>query len=196
MMKNEEMIDDEVWKSFLRKHWKATLSMIGAGVGAAIAGLLVFLWVVADAQATGLVPAGLGEWTVGYVFTFMLNVILWELILVGSWVIPVAIGIFFQWYKKLPDEERKKYEGKPKKKWPRHGMSAGGDDGGIGLLVFITWLIIVWVDGKWNLAFQSWTFNDWIYTGLAAILWDLLIIGVPAGILIIWWTRRGMKQET
>lgn len=195
MIENEEMIDEEVG-SFLRKHWRATLLMIGAGAGAAIAGILVFLWVVADAQATRLVPAGLGEWTVGYVFAFMVSVILWELILVGSWAIPVVIVVFFQWYKKLPDEERKKFEGEPKKKWPRRGMSTGGGDGGFGLLVFITWLIIVWVDGKWNLAFQSWTFDDWIYTGLAAILWDLLIIGIPAGIFFVWWIRREMKRQT
>lgn len=184
MMKN-----DEVWKNFLRKHWKATLLMIGVGIVAAIVGISTFLWVVADAQASGLVPTVLGEWTVGNCVTFILYVILWELIFVGSWGIPVVL-VIFQWYKKLPYKERKEYERKHKKKWPLQGGSNGFE-----LFVFLTWLIIVWVGGRWNLAFQSWTFNDWVYSGLAAVLLDLLIVGVLGGIFVIWSLTRPKKKR-
>ncbi len=196
MAKSNEELSDEVWKNFLRRHWKMTIIIAGGIAGAAIVALFVFLWVLADVQATGLVPATLGQWTVGYFFTFILNVILWELVFVGSWVIPVAVVIFFQWYKKLPDEEREEYEGEPKKKWPRRGISAGGGGGLISILVGLTWLIIVWNDGRWNLEFQLWTLNDWVYSWIAAGLWDLLILGVPVALVLIFWIRNQMKKES
>lgn len=186
MAENER---DEAWKKFLRRHWKTTSLVIGGIAGALTAALLVFLWVVADAQAKGLVPAGLGDWTVGYVFTFTLNVILWELVLVGSWVIPMVVVVYFQWYKKLPDEERKEYEGGPRRR------RSAGEGGGMSFFVGLIWLIIVWVNGRWDLAFQAWTFDDWIYSWIAAGLWSLLIVGIPGLIFIVWSLRRNGRQR-
>src|SRR3970040_1450980 len=132
----------KAWKKFARRHWKMTLLMIGGIAVAAVAALLVFLWVVADAQATGLVPSGLGQWTVGYVLTFILNTILWELILVASWVIPIVVATYFLWYKKLPDEERREYEG-----GPRRSRSAG-ENGGISFFVCLVWLFFLLIAWK------------------------------------------------
>src|SRR3970282_3036090 len=128
-MKTSEEPGGKAWKKVVRKHWKITLLMIGGIAVAGVAALLVFLWVVADAQTTGLVPSGLGEWTVGYVLTFILSAVLWELILVASWVIPIVVATYFLWYNKLPDEERTEYEG-----GPRRSRSAG-ENGGIFFFV-------------------------------------------------------------
>ncbi len=158
--------------------------MVGGIAAAAIAALFVFLWVVATAQATGLVPSRLGDWTVGYVLTFILNLILWELILVASWAIPVALAAFFLWYKKLPDEERRAYE-----RGPRRSRSTG-ENGGVSFLIGLVWLGIVWIDGRWNLAFQDWTFHDLVYSWIEAGLVVLLIVGIPAMIYLVWSLRR------
>ena len=170
----------KAWEKFVRRHWKMTLSLVGGIAVAAVATLLVFLWVVADAQATGLVPSGLGAWTVGYVLAFILKVILWELILVASWVIPIALAAYFLWYKRLADDERREYEGVP-----RRGRSAG-TDGGISFFIALVWFVIVWIDGRWNLAFQNWTINDWVYSWIVAGLVVLLIVGIPAIIYLVW----------
>lgn len=167
----------ETWKKFLRRHWRMTLVMIGAAAAAAIVALVVFLWFVADAQATGLVPVALGQWTVGSFFAFVLNLILWELVLVGSWAILAAIAVYALWYRKLAAEERKEYEGGPR----RRRLAGGG--GGFSFFVWVMWLIVVWTDGKWDLAFQTWTFDEWVYSWLAAGLWALLIVGIPGMII-------------
>ncbi|MFW9910597.1 MAG: hypothetical protein ACFFEF_18740, partial [Candidatus Thorarchaeota archaeon] len=60
----------------------------------------------------------------------------------------------------------------------------------------ITWLIVVWLDGRWELSFNSWTFNDWVYSFLAAFAWDLLIFGVPIALAFLWWMRREIKTES
>lgn len=184
MMETSGEPSGKAWKRFVRRHWKMTLLTVGGIAAAAVAALLVFLWFVADAQATGLVPSGLGEWTVGHVLAFILNAILWELLLVASWVIPIGVAGYFLWYNKLPDEERKEYEG-----GPRRAKSTGAN-GGISFFIGLVWFVIVWLDGKWNLAFQDWTFNDWVYSWIAAGLAVLLIAGVPAMIYLIWSLRR------
>lgn len=193
MAETEEAIGDRVFIKFLKRQWKMTLVIAGLIAAAAIAALFVFLWVVADAQATGLVPASIGLWTVGYVITFILHVILWEFVFVGTWGIPIAALIYLLWWKKIPDEERKEYVGEPKEK--RRGMAAGRGGGFISFIVTITWLIMIWINGRWNLAFQAWTFNDFVYSWLHAAAWDLLILGVPAAILIIGYIAYEVRKE-
>lgn len=179
-----EKLRGEGWKKFVRRHGKMTALVVGWIVAAAAAMLLVFLWVVADAQAMGLVESELGRWTVGLFFTFLLQVILWELILVASWVIPTAVLMYLLWYKKLPAEERKEYEGGPKR------SRSAGEDSGFSFFVGLVWLAIVWLDGKWNLAFQDWTFNDWVYSWMWAGLVVLVIAGIPGLMYIVWSLRR------
>ena len=180
-MKTNEELCDKAGIKFLRRHRKMSLLLIGWIAVAAIVALSVFLWVVADAQATGLVPVALGQWTVGYFFTFIITLILLELVFVGSWVILIIAIIYQQWYKKLPDKEREEYEGRR-----RHHKESGG----FSFFVWLIWFILVWVNGMWNLAFQSWTFNDWVYTWVAACLWALLIVGIPGIMFLIWALRR------
>ncbi|MFW9908865.1 MAG: hypothetical protein ACFFEF_09845 [Candidatus Thorarchaeota archaeon] len=185
MNSGEEFLDERE-RRFLRRHWKMALVFTMLGFAGAIGAVLVLLWFVAMAQATALVPAVLGEWSIGYVITFILHLIFWELLLVGSWVLVLVLVILIKWYRNLPEEERER--------WPKRGRREEGD--AIGFLVGITWLIVVWLDGRWDLAFESWTFNDWVYSFLAAFLWDLLIFGVPIALAFIWWMRKEITKET
>lgn len=182
-MESSKEPSNEAWKKFVRRHGKATLSFIGAIAVAFTVALYVFLRVVADAQSTGLVPSMLGQWSVGYLFTFVLTLILWELVLMVSWAGPVAAVVYFQWYRKLPEEERKEYEGRP-----RRGRT--GESGGFSFFVGMVWLIIVWTTGRWNLAFQAWTLNDLVFSLLAAFLWVLLIAGILGAIYVIWSLKK------
>ncbi len=158
--------------------------MVGGIVAATVAALFVFLWVVADLQATGRVPSGLGDWTVGHALTFILYLILWELLLVATWVCAAGVAGYFLWYRKLPDAERRELEG-----GPRRARSAGAS-GGFSFFVALVWLVIVWTDGRWNLAFKDWTFNNLVYSWIAAGLVVLLIVGIPGIIYLVWSLRK------
>lgn len=174
----------EGWKRFVKRH--RTLVLLSAvGIAAiAVAALLVFLWVVADAQATGLVPTVLGDWTAGHVIAFLLRAVLWEILLVATWAVPVAAAAYFRWYRRLPDEERRELEG-----GPRRGRSAGAN-GGITFFTALVWLVVIWVQGRWAVPFGDWTFNDWVYTWITACLVVLVIVGIPGSIYLIWTLRR------
>lgn len=193
----KEDLNDEVWKDFLRSHWKVTIIIAAGIILAGIGGLLVFLWFKDYAQLGGLVPnTVLSDWTVGFIVTFILNIILWEFLIVGIPVIAAAFVIFFQWWNKLPEEEKEKYKSEPKKKTPRRGMSAGGGGGMVWGLGTLVWLIIVFTGNMWNTEFNVWTLDYLITSSLMAFLWVLLIGGIPLAIVVIWWLRRELKESS
>ena len=184
MNTSEEQLDEEK-KRFLLKNWKMTLVMAVCIVAAAIVGLLVFLWVVNEAVATAFAPASLGDWTVGLIVMFILHVIFWELLLVATWGIPLAAVLYWQ-FSKLPDAELWK---------PKGGRRESGD--AFGFLIGLAWLIMIWIDGRWNQTIVTWTFTEWIYSWLTALGWVLLIFGIPAAIiLVLWLVNREMKKDT
>ncbi len=177
-----------IWRKFLRMHWKM-LGLFAAGaILVSIGAILVFLWFVGDAQSTGLVPRTLGLWTMGYLVTFSLQLIFWEVLLVGVPTILAAVAGWL-WWKKLPDEEKKEYRFFD----TRSRRTSGG--GGISLLVFIAFCIKIFTDGYWNVAFATWTFNYLVYSWLTALIWVLIIPGIPVALGIIWWINREMKNK-
>lgn len=180
-MSEEEEFDVEKLR-FLKKYWKTTIVFVAIAAVAIVVAVLVLLWQVNVA----VVPATLGDWTVGIVITFCLTVIFWELLLVGSWVAVLAIVIYFQWYRNLPDEDSKKWSGRGN----RENTDA------IGFFIGIAWLIILFIDGRWNLTFNSWTFVDWIWSWLTAALWVLVIGGIVVLVGLAAWVGSEMQKKS
>jgi hypothetical protein len=178
----------ENWKKFLRKHWKIVALFVVAGILAFFGAIYVYLWFVADAQATGMVPSSLGLWTMGNLVKFILSLILWELILIG---IPAILGsiVGWLWWRKLPGEEKMGYHlfGK------RSRMTSGGN--GISLLLFIAFCIKIYLDGNWNVAFSTWTLDYVANTVISILIWVLIIFGIPVAIGMIWWIHHEIKNK-
>jgi hypothetical protein len=104
----EAELDDgnEIWRRFLRKHWTAVAVFVAAAVLASIGAVLVYLWVVGNAQSTGLVPSILTQWAMAHIVTFLLRLILWEILFIGIPVIVAAL-VGWLWWRRLPSEGRK-----------------------------------------------------------------------------------------
>ena len=159
-----------------------TLVMAVCIAAAVVVAFLVFLWVVNEAAL--IMPVSLGDWTIGYLITFILHMIFWELLLVATWGIPLAAVLYWQ-FSKLPDADLWK---------PKGGRREGGE--AFGFLIGIAWLIMIYIDGRWNQTFQVWTFTEWIYSWLTALGWILMIFAIPAVIiLILWLVNREMKKD-
>ncbi len=175
-------------KKFIRKHWNMVAVFVVFAILAFVGAVYVFLWFVGNAQSTGLVPATLNMWTMGNVVSFILHAIFWELVLIG---IPVAIGaiIGWQWWKRLPDAEKKEYHlfGK------RSRSSRAG--GAVSPLLFIAFAIKVYVDGNWNVAISSWTLDYVVGSMITILVWIVAIFAIPATIGVIWWIRHEMSKK-
>jgi hypothetical protein len=183
----------EVWKKFLRKHWKILVLGVLAVALICIGAILVFLWFVGYAQSIALVPATLGLWSMGYLVTFILHLIFWEIILVGIPVIVVAALVYLLWWKKMPLGERMEYR-RGRLFSGRRSTVTGSSGGGISFLAFVFFCILVYIDGNWDLAFQNWTFDYLVYTYLWAFIIVLIIFGIPILLGVMWWLRREMRK--
>jgi hypothetical protein len=179
----------EIWKEFLRKHWNVLVLFVLGAVLACIGAVFVYLWFVGDAQSTGLVPSTLRLWTMGHLVSFLLYLILWEVLFVGIPVIIAAMAGWL-WWRKLPIEEKKRYHF-----FSTRSRATSGGGGSISLLVLIAFCIKVFADGNWNVAFATWTFDYLVYSLLWALIWILIIIGIPATLGIIWWINHEMKKK-
>ena len=198
MAEKSEALEDEIWKKFLKKHWKMSILIVIGIVITAICAFLVFLWFkdYAQVQAIVPVPAYIEDWSVGIIVGFILRLIFWEFIIIGIPVIAAAGVIFLQWWNKLPEEEKEEYKSEPKKKGPRRGITAGSGGGLFSFLVLIAWLIIVYAGGMWDTTFQFWTLNYLVSTWIWAIIWILIICGIPIALFVIFWLRRELKKES
>ena len=185
-MTEEKTAKDADWKTFVRRHW-GMIAIFAIAAALAVAGAVyVFWWFTGNAQSTGLVPSTLYQWTMGNLVMFILNLIFWELVLVG---IPVAIGavIGWQWWKRLPEEE-KEYRVFGKRSNSRNA------EGAISPLLFIVFAIKVYIDGRWNVAMSTWTLNYVVDSIITILIWMLIIIAIPATIAAIWWIHREIKK--
>jgi hypothetical protein len=173
-------------KNFLRKHWKMVAVLIVAGILLCASAIYVFLWFAGQAQTSGLVPSSLGQWSMGNMVMFILHALFWELLFIG---IPTAIGaiVGWQWWKRLPEEEKKEHNfGKSSK-----SSSAGG---AISPLLFIAFAIKVYIDGNWNVAMATWNLDYVLGSMLTILIWTAAIFAIPAVIGIIWWIRHEMNK--
>ncbi len=187
MMETGSEHDAEIWKKFLRKHWNMVVVFVVGAIAVSVGAGLVYLWFVGHAQSTGLVPATLDLWTMGHLVTFLLHLIFWEVLFIGVPVILAAVAGWL-WWRRLPDEEKQEYHFFG----TRSRAESGG--GGISLLFFIVFCIKVFVDGNWNVAFATWTFDYLVYACLTTLIWMLIIFGIPIALGIIWWIRHEMKK--
>jgi hypothetical protein len=179
--------NEPVWKSFLRRHW-AALAIFVIVVASLVAwAVYVFLWFVANAETTGLVPTVLAFWTMADFVGFALHAVFWELILVG---IPLVIGgvVVWQWWKRLPSEERLAFHGSGK------GASRAGGGGVVSFLFFVAFSIKVYLDGRWNSPISFWTVDYVVGSVFTMLLWAVIVIGIPGAVVAIWWFNREMKK--
>jgi hypothetical protein len=129
----------------------------------------------------------------GYLITFLLNLIYWEFIYIGIPAIIVAVAAWQLWWKKLPDDEKEEY----KRGHLFFGKRSNRTDGGgiISLFINIVFVIKVYVDGNWGVPFATWKFDYLVFSYLWALFWVLIIIGIPMLIGGSWWIFSQMKKE-
>lgn len=192
-MTGEELdADPEVWKRFLRRHWRmAVIAVIG--IVLAVAGtVLVYLWFVGEAQSSGLVPEALRFWTMGYLITFILNLLFWELLLVGTPAV-IAGAIAYAMWKRIPSAEREEYR---RGNLFRSKSNSRDFGNGFSFLINIGFIIKVYLDGNWDSPFASWSLDYLVYSYLLVLMVLLAIFAIPAVIGITWWLRKELKGAT
>jgi Sec-independent protein secretion pathway component TatC len=187
-MMGESETENGSWRKFLKHHWSMLAYWIIAAIVAVIGAILVYLWFVADAQSTNMVPTILGQWTMSHLVTFILHLIMWEVLIIG---IPVAIAaiVGWLWWKRIPDEEREEYT--------FFGKGSRREQGGSGIsfLFFVAFCLKVYVDGNWNVAISTFTLDYVVNSMITILVWAAIVFGIPAIIIGLIMLSREIKKN-
>jgi hypothetical protein len=176
----EENAEDMAFvKSMIKKYWYILVLFVVGVVGAIIGALFTLNFVVINTSK----PGGGGIWTLGdfslgSLILLCLWVFLWELLIVGLPVIAYFGIIVGLWWYRLPDEEKTKMKAQEAKEKTR-GQKVNEGGGVFGFIIFITFLILVWIDGNLFTEFGTINYTYWIIMWLSAIFWLFIVIGVP-----------------
>lgn len=183
--------NDNIWIQFIRRHLSMLVLWIIISIGAIAGAIYVFFWFVDDAQATGLIPEILGLWSMRHLIDFLLNLLFWEILLIGIPLVIIVALIYFLWWKKLPYDELTEYRERK-----LFGKSSRTRDSGTGitLLIHIGFALKIYLDGNWSKAFAEWKFDYLVYSYLTVLLWILAIFGTPILIGGTWWLWHKMKK--
>ena len=143
---------DNIWIQFIKRHLSMFILWIVIAIGTVAGMIYVFFWFVDDAQVTGLVPEILGAWSMKHMIDFLVNLLFWEIILIGIPLIIIVVLLYLLWWKKLPYGELKEY-----REHKLFGKSSRTKDSGTGitLLINLGFAIKVYLDGNWNKAFAE-----------------------------------------
>ncbi len=177
------------WGKFLKRHWGAFALFVVAATLAVAFAIYVFVWFTGTAQSMGVVPAVLGAWSMSSVVLFILHAVFWELVLIG---IPVAIGaaIAWQWWKRLPEEEKQSYH------LVGRSSKSRGAGGAIGPLLFIAFALKVYVDGNWSQAISTYTLDYVVGSMVTILIWVAAIFAIPSAVGIAWWIFHEMNKQS
>jgi hypothetical protein len=176
------------WQGFIRKHWAVFAVFAAAAIVAFVSAIYVFVWFTGNAQSTGLVPSTLNLWTMNNLVLFILHAIFWELVIIG---IPAVIAALagWQWWKKLPEEEKRGSHLSGK------GSRSSRAGGAVSPLLFIAFALKVYVDGNWNAAISSWKVDYVVGSMVTILLYIVAIFAIPAAIGVIWWISSGRNRK-
>ncbi|NHJ25077.1 MAG: hypothetical protein EAX89_10905 [Candidatus Lokiarchaeota archaeon] len=197
---DEEVSDEGFWKFVLKKHWLKLIPFILIAFGAFISGVYVFLW---HNEIGGYWNYTFNDWSFAAIWVYLFWFALREFLLVALPTLAV-FGIIFGiiWFTMSEDlraelKERGKREDKKEEKdwWKKKGkpVAQGGGFGGFSVLVMIAFLIIVFVDGNWEVSFDNLPLIYFVRTFITAMIWIAIIFGIPATIGIIFWLWKKLK---
>jgi len=182
---------DKIWIKFLKKHWQMLAIFIAIAILAFAGAIYVFLWFVGGASPD-LAPPLLSGWAMGHFIPFLLHLIFWEAVFIGIPVLITIAAIYFGWWKKLPDKERKEYREKHLFGKRTKRSDAGG---GISFLIFIFFAIKIYLDGNWGVPIATWKLDYLVNSCVTATIWIAIIIGIPILIGATLWLHFEMKKE-
>ncbi|MHA1542349.1 MAG: hypothetical protein ACTSQH_05190 [Candidatus Hodarchaeales archaeon] len=181
------------WKNLVIRYWVYVLIFGLIMIGAIIGFILTLDWYLNTTSIGGQGTWTFDQFSMGTMVEFVVFLFLYLLVIVGipttvAAGITVAILYFVVFDPELKegiklqlkrDEERNR----------RFGRSSEG--GGVfGFLMFIGVCIKVTFDGNWMTEFGSLSYKYFVDAWITVFIWGLIIVGIPAVIIGIWYVRR------
>lgn len=177
LMAGKKINDKDNIKALICEHKFVFFAAIIAGIIAVIAAGLVVAWFTNTTDIINKGAMTLDQMSMATLLWFALNLILWELLIVG---IPTGItfGVGgYLWWNSLDDKQKKKFKDNNDK----------SNSNGITFFLFIAYVIYLFIDGNFYTPFGDLPLSYWITSYLWAAVWLGIIAGIPMTIIGILW---------
>jgi hypothetical protein len=165
-------------KRMVKKYWYMLIVLAVGVIGVIIGALLTLKFVIVNTSVGGEGTWTIAEFSLGTAILLCLWVFLWELLFVGLPVIAyfgIIVGI---WWTSLPEDEKTRMKERDSKE--KTASQKANEGGGVfGFIIFITFLILVTIDGNLFTPFGDLSYTYWIIMWLSAIFWLFIVIGIP-----------------
>lgn len=180
MEKHDINEDEKFWLQKIKQHFPVFMLAVISIVIAIIGAIIVFVWHMETSPIGNQGEATIGQWTLAWVWTFFIVLILWELLFVGTPAAIAACLFYYFWWNNLPAEEKAEIKNREKKdKRVRNGTGA------FNILLFIAYSIYMLINGYFSTPFGDMPYTFWIYACFYTMAWLLIIFGIPAAIILI-----------
>lgn len=186
----EDVSDEVFWTEKIKQHWKAFLILVITGICFFVGLILVFFGYIEESWVGGGGSWTFNEFSVGTVLLFMIQVIVWDIVLVVIPFVTFFVIFGYLWWKRLPESEKNELKRREERQKSHKARNYGGGGGGLSFFIGIVFLIIIFIDGKWLVEFGTLNYSYFIYTYFIACLWILIVIGIPLCIIIIIWLSK------
>ena len=180
---NEELSEETYWKEFAKKYWKLIAVAVVVCVILFIVAIVVMIAYINTSDIGGQGTWTFDQWTLNNVVGFIIQIVLWELLLVG-----LPAGVFFGvggylWWSRLPEED--KQEHKAREKQNKHRKRNAGGGGGGSFFMFIAYCIYIATQGRYDTPFGNESYSYWVFAGFYTMLWIFIIFGIPIAIILL-----------
>jgi hypothetical protein len=181
------------WKNLVIRYWVYVLIFGLIIIGAIIGFILTLDWYLVNASIGGQGTWTFDQFSMGTMVEFVIFLFLYLLVFVGipataAAGITVAI-LWFAVFESELKEEIKLQLKRDEERNRRFGRSSEGS-GVFGFLMFLGVCIKVTFDGNWMTEFGDLTYKYFIDAWITVFVLGLIIIGIPALIIGIWYVRR------
>jgi ABC-type Fe3+ transport system permease subunit len=178
--------------NIIQDYWKAILAVIVLAVCAFAGFVLVYIRLIETSEIGLQGTATLDQWSVAWIVSFGIRLILWELLVVG---LPTALilGVGgYLWWQRLPEEEKQRLKVKDKGAKSHTARNAGGG----GFFMFIVYCIYLAIVGNYSTPFGNLPYSYWVYAYFWTCLSIFIIIGVPMITLgIVYFVVKSKKYK-
>jgi hypothetical protein len=167
--------DDEIPWQLVRKYLAYLVIFIIGGVVAFIGAILVLFWYVGTSAVGGQGTWTVDQFTIGNVVRWVIFLILFELAIIGIPTVVILGGLaLWLWWRKLPQEEKDQFSGRKSRR-----KDAGGG-GGFSILTAIIFLIIIFVQGNWNIPLGALSYSYLVFTWVWACIFTIIPFAIAA----------------
>ena len=175
-----EVSDEVFWFNKIKEHWKAFIILAIIGVYLIVSWIMVFFGYIQNSPIGGYGTWTFDQFSVGILLLFIIQMILWVLLL-SFLPAGIAFCIFgYLWWKQLSEDEKSELRRREEKQKSHKARNYGGGGGGISFFIGIAFLIAIYIDGTWLVPFGNLSYSYFVYAYFYAFLWILFLFIVPA----------------